>query len=399
MARHTLARHAAPAALVSLTAIVGCALAGATALGETPVQTSQPRCGEVITADTTLTADLTDCPSNGIVIGADDITLDLGGHTIAGDGKPVRRCRRNTFCDVGVVSHGRAGLTVRNGSVRDFGTGVLIGQARRNRVLSTSSTNNQFFGFVVVASVRTVIRDSAGNANPAPDGDGIGVFGSRQIQVLNSSFERNELGMHVESSTDVTIEGNRFVRNLGPALIMEADRNRVQGNRCVRNGECIIVAPGSGNVVARNRIVGDGGGIAIEKGRGNLVAGNVIIGVRHTGIRLGIHRPPIGGSGNVVRGNLVRESGDDGFLVTKNDHGSRLVRNIAIGAGDDGFDVESGSARVRGNRALRNADLGIQAVPGTTDGGGNGARGNGDRRQCVYISCTRRFRGNTSTSG
>ena len=33
-------------------------------------------CGDTITTDTTLDSDLLDCPSNGIVIGAADITLD-----------------------------------------------------------------------------------------------------------------------------------------------------------------------------------------------------------------------------------------------------------------------------------------------------------------------------------
>jgi hypothetical protein len=44
------------------------------------------RCGGTVTTDTTLHADLTDCQNNGIVIGADDITVDLHGHTIDGDG-------------------------------------------------------------------------------------------------------------------------------------------------------------------------------------------------------------------------------------------------------------------------------------------------------------------------
>jgi hypothetical protein len=41
-------------------------------------------CGETITTDTKLANDLSDCPQDGIVIGADDITLDLNGHTIDG---------------------------------------------------------------------------------------------------------------------------------------------------------------------------------------------------------------------------------------------------------------------------------------------------------------------------
>jgi hypothetical protein len=35
----------------------------------------------------------------------------------------------------------------------------------------------------------------------------------------------------------------------------------------------------------------------------------------------------------------------------------------------------------------RNADLGIEAVPGVTDGGGNRATGNGNPLQCVSITC------------
>ena len=54
----------------------------------------------------------------------------------------------------------------------------------------------------------------------------------------------------------------------------------------------------------------------------------------------------------------------------KDDH-SLLKRNVAIGAGDDGFDVQSRSTKLTGNRAVRNGDLGIEAVRGVIDGGGN----------------------------
>jgi hypothetical protein len=61
--------------------------------------------------------------------------------------------------------------------------------------------------------------------------------------------------------------------------------------------------------------------------------------------------------------------------------------NVAITAGDDGFDVRSRSAKLTSNRAMRNADLGIEAVPGVIDGGGNSDRHNEDPRQCTHISC------------
>jgi hypothetical protein len=64
-----------------------------------------------------------------------------------------------------------------------------------------------------------------------------------------------------------------------------------------------------------------------------------------------------------------------------------LGGNLAIAGGGDGFDVDSRSAKRRNNRAIRNADLGIEAVRGVIDGGGNRASGNGDPRQCVNVAC------------
>jgi hypothetical protein len=39
------------------------------------------------------------------------------------------------------------------------------------------------------------------------------------------------------------------------------------------------------------------------------------------------------------------------------------------------------------NVAVHNGNLGIAAVPGTVDGGGNHAAGNGNPLQCLNISC------------
>ena len=168
---------------------------------------------------------------------------------------------------------------------------------------------------------------------------------------------------------------------------MVADRNRVRRNRCVRTDACINVEVGNRNVIARNHVYGGLSGISVEDGRGNRVARNVIANTQKIGIYLGLNSPPIGGSHTVVHRNRVRRSGGDAFVVREKDHHSRLRRNIAIGSGDDGFDVESRSARLTRNRARRNADLGIEGVRGVIDGGGNIARGNGDPRQCTHVAC------------
>ena len=59
------------------------------AVSGTEASPARVKCGDTITTDTTLHKDLVNCPNNGIVIGADNVTLDLNGHLIDGDGTPA----------------------------------------------------------------------------------------------------------------------------------------------------------------------------------------------------------------------------------------------------------------------------------------------------------------------
>jgi parallel beta-helix repeat protein len=140
-------------------------------------------------------------------------------------------------------------------------------------------------------------------------------------------------------------------------------------------------------VIANNLISRGSDGIRVENGHDNLVAGNVVVNTRHVGITLGIHDPFVGGTHNFVRRNVVRGSRVDAFVVVKKDIHSVLSGNIARGAGDDGFDVDSRSTKLTGNRGVGNADLGIEAVFGVIDGGGNAAHDNGNHLQCTNIAC------------
>jgi parallel beta-helix repeat protein len=385
--------YAGPATLASLAVIVTFAVAGPVAVGGGRALASQVSCGDTITADTTLDTDLVNCPNHGIVIGADGITLDLNGHLVDGDGTPAADCNpRKEPCDFGVFNDGHDGVTVMHGSVREFAVGVLFGSAagkiRDNRVLGVSSNRNQFAGLGIFSSLRSLVRNSSGDGSLDREGSGMQLGDSHHVRILNNSFRHNaHTGIVTFESSRNVIKENLFLRNGDEAILMEGgERFRVTRNRFARNGAGITLGPGSRNVITRNRVSRGRDGIRIEKGRDNLVAHNVVVAAR-TGIRLGIHEPFIGGAHNVVRENLVRDSRVDAFVVLKKDTNSLLVGNIAKGAGDDGFDVESRTMTLTSNRAVRNADLGIEAVFGVTDGGGNIARHNGDPRQCTHISC------------
>jgi parallel beta-helix repeat protein len=378
--------------LIGLTAMVILVLAGVVASsGAEAASQGQPNCGDTITANTTLHHNLSNCPNNGIVIGADDITLNLNGHTIEGDGTPAAGCDPATeFCDVGVANFGYDGVRVIHGSLRQFGGGVDFGKARRTRLLSISAARNADVGIQLFSSSRILIRNCSGNRTTSPEGAGVGVFDSRHVRILNSSFRHNaHVGIKPVGSNQGVIKGNVVTHSGDEGLLMEGGKSyQIRHNRLIRNGGGITLGPGSHNVIARNRVSRGRDGIRIEKGHDNLVAKNVVIDARRAGIRLGIPHPFLGGAHNTVRGNLVKGSRVDGFLVNAKDNRSLLKGNTATGAGDDGFDIQSRTATLTRNRARGNRDLGIAAVRGVIDGGGNQASGNGDRRQCVNVVCS-----------
>src|SRR3954449_5234268 len=132
--------QAVPATLVGLAVTVTLGLVGVVALSGAEAA-SNVSCGDTITADVTLHRNLVNCPNNGIVIGADNITLDLNYHTVDGDGTPAAGCDPNTeFCDIGVLNDGHDGVTVVHGSVRQFALGFVVGEARHNGLLDISAS-------------------------------------------------------------------------------------------------------------------------------------------------------------------------------------------------------------------------------------------------------------------
>jgi parallel beta-helix repeat protein len=364
------------------------AVAGCLDLGTGSASASQPSCGDTITTDTTLHHNLVNCPNNGILIGADNVTLNLNGHRIDGNGTPDANCPVTDFCDVGVAFE-HNGVTVKHGSIRQFEGGLGAFGVHHARLLGLSTSRNHFIGIGMASSARILIRSCSGNRATAREGDGVGVFDSDHVRILNSTFRDNaHTGIKPVGSTNGVIKGNLVAHNGDEGFLMEGgDGFRIRHNRLVRNGAGITLGPGSHNLIAKNRVFRGRDGIRIEKGHGNLVAHNVVAHARRAGIRLGIKHPFLGGAHNVVRRNRVRDSRVDGFVVVKKDRHSLLTGNIAIGAGDDGFDIESPSTTLTKNLAARNRELGIEAVPGVIDGGGNKAHDNGDPRQCTNVVC------------
>jgi large repetitive protein len=380
---------------------------------------SQVSCGATITTDAQLDSDLANCPNVGIVIGADNLTLDLNGHTVSGDGQPVASCPEGESCDVGIDNTaGHTGVTIKSGAVRSFDVGVFVRGASGNRIHRLASANNSSFGVIVGDSSENRI-DHNSSLN---DGvSGILMFDSRDsriehnsvagahgyaIPVSESSHNRlegnvldgNDHGILLDGSNDNAVRGNRISHSGGSSIdIGHSSDNRVEENVLSDNGDGVILFEAHGNQIRENSVTGTGFfgfpdtggfGVILDGADDNLVQRNAVTGGRGPAILVTSLDSQEASEGNVVSHNVASSRLSDGILVEASATGTLLERNTANGNGDDGIDVDAPGTTVTRNTANDNRDLGIEAVPGVIDGGGNRASGNGNALQCTNLACS-----------
>jgi len=397
------------------------AVAGLIAAGGGEALAAPVACGDRIKVDTKLENDLVNCPNTGIVIAADNVTLDLDGHTIDGDGRIDRSCS-GRLCGVGVAVNGTDGVRIEDGRVRQFSFGVVVNYAHGVDLRRLVATHSRFFGIGILqardADLRRLtasrngdigllmasvthgeVRRSSINANGLDtDQAGLGLFNSRRVRIRRNTISRNgDIGLISEGAYASRIHGNRVADNPEAAILLSGNRNAIRHNRILRNGDGIIIG-GNRNAISRNHISravgcdgGCGAGIAVEAGDENRIARNLLTRARESGIRVGLDPEivpdPPRVTDTIVRGNRVRRSKRDGVTVEPTATATVLRRNRARGSRDDGFDVEDPATTLVRNFARHNGELGIQAAGGVIDGGGNRASRNGDPRQCVNVTC------------
>ena len=215
-------------------------------VGAAPASAHHVACGDTITQDTTLDSDLT-CPGNGLVVSANGVTLDLGGHAISGSGAAF---------SMGVTARQDAtleGVTIRRGTIRGFDTGVLLegdgGVAVRGLAITGNVT-----GIVIDISFDVVVRN-----NLIADNSGSGLLA-------------------LDSNT-VRVAGNDALRNAGDGIHFggEVTSSSAEGNVASGNGDDGIevaefVVGETPNRLARN-LATDNGDLGIEAVAGTLDGG------------------------------------------------------------------------------------------------------------------------------
>ena len=378
-------------------------------------------CGDTITTDTTLDSDLANCPNNGIVIGADNITLDLNGHTIDGDGTPVDPCPEGEPCDIGVLNlAGHDRLTIVGGTVQQFGVGVLVEGGAAHRLHQFAASDNTDFGIIVAGSTDSVIEQTSMSdngtsglvlvesrgalvaRNTVSGSNGYAIFTAvvDDSRIQNNALDGNDHGIAVfdgGSRNLIQTECGVPWQRVGDRRRRCGAGNRIERNRLIDNGDGIIAVDVQDTLISRNLLTDTGSsttpeesggfGILVDGGDRTTVDRNILTGGRGPAIFVSVLEAPTVPEDNVVSRNVVTSNQTDGILVDSGATGTLLVRNLASRNGDDGIDVDVPATTLTRNIANRNRDLGIEAVPGVIDGGGNRAAGNGNPAQCINVTC------------
>jgi parallel beta-helix repeat protein len=314
------------------------------------------QCGDVITQDTTLDSDLIDCPGDGLVIGADNITLDLNGHTVDGV--------TNTtvdFCGVGIangeqpvpgcpaVQGGHDGVTIMDGIVREFGLGVLLDDASLGVVRGLTVTAAGYF------TAGIYVQD--GSAQNLVTGN-----------VVSGTY--NGIGL-IDSGPDNRVQGNSLFGNKrgeaarGIIVHGSADDNRIERNALSGNDIGIGLSDSFGNtLIARNLVSDNCVGIDLLESQNTRIERNRV-------------------SGSAASCGLV----DAGNGIVTDDRNNVVEQNVANQNVDDGIHAYGSGTTIARNTANQNGDLGIEAGPEVIDGGGNRAFGNGNPLQCLNVVC------------
>src|SRR5829696_8540774 len=82
-----------------------------------------PSCGQVITQNVILTSNLNCAESDGLIVGASDIVVDLNGHTISG---PDVDSDAKTSSKVGIMIPNMNNVVVQDGTIEGFQAGILM---------------------------------------------------------------------------------------------------------------------------------------------------------------------------------------------------------------------------------------------------------------------------------
>jgi parallel beta-helix repeat protein len=271
-----------------------------------------------------LTGNLT-ADANGILVDANNVTIDLAGFSMIGPGSGT---------SYGVYMNGRRNVEIRNGTVRGFTGAYPLGGG----ICEDTGTGHRVIGVRAVSN-----------------GRGIVLRGSGHLVKDCTIVENTSFGIHVGQACTVT--GNTCYANHNRGITTYSNCT-VTGNTCCDNGNQGILCEGSGgSTVTGNTCRGNWVGIQVLDGC--TVTGNTARKNKHSGIFVRM--------GSLVRNNTLRDN--EKYNIYVEQPGNAIEENLVTNS-PDGIYFNSGGNFFSNNRASGNVSD-YSNHEGNTDGGGN----------------------------
>lgn len=347
-------------------------------------------CGQTITQSVTFAADQS-CTGTGLIVGADGITIDLAGFTLAGN---------QTSNHHGIELNGHSGTTIKNGTIRNFDIGIhYFSTCIDNITMSNLVVRDSIESGVSIASVSSWTIDHSAFLDNSSAGAGITMFcDSGTGTVTSSAFVGNDgNGLGVATSPGVTLTVTKVLANrngfIGVALSASSGTTMtVQSSTAAGNGADGIVvddefAHDDVTKLTKNAVIGnhldgiDLVGVPAAAVSGNVIAGNGAIGIEVSQ-----------SNGILATKNRVLGNTGDGITIDANSASALIKGNTVVGNDGDGILTANATAILAKNVANANDGQGILATDGAVDGKGNTARANASLVQCSpAVTCPPAF--------
>ncbi len=198
-----------------------------------------PLCGDTITTNTVLTADLLNCPGNGLIFGTNNIELDCQDHKITGTG-----------IDFGISATGKQNIIVSNCIIQNFSYGLFLDSSNNNILTNNNADLNKPYGIILYNSSNNTLTNNTANLN---DNFGIYLDTSSNNTLTNNTANSNYYGILLTLSSNNTLTNNNVNFNrVGIYLYLSSNNNILISNTANSNDYGIYLYSSSNNTIFNN---------------------------------------------------------------------------------------------------------------------------------------------------
>jgi parallel beta-helix repeat protein len=193
------------------------------------------------------------------------------------------------------------------------------------------------------------------------------------VIIKNGRIREFTTGVNLENATENRVRDLWVADNDDGIFLLDSDDNVLEGN---------IVSDSSISGITLTGMV--------DGSDDNQIARNVSVENEFFGLAIENQSDD-----NLIRRNTASDNRISGILVDATSSRGLVERNVAnrndndgvIDDDGDGINVGNMATTLKNNTANNNNDLGIEAVAGVIDGGGNTATNNGNALQCTNVLC------------